>query len=123
MNKFKQHIPNFVDTRGTVIPDYEFETTDELLDLVVVKQYIGEKFNHFALSDNWLMIIEDDGFKWWVIGSVKDTKDLDIPQWKGTKFRARMSDGTEKVLGYEEVSSSCGDILTLKDGTVATNLR
>ncbi len=122
MNKFTQHIPSFVDHRGE-IPNGAFETTDDLLRLEIVKRYgKGEDFSHFALSGNHLMQISDSGFKHWVVGYIEKPNEVDLPKWEGWKFRAILPNG-EKVVLDKEVISSCGDVLTLRDGTTAKNLR
>jgi len=121
MNRLTQHIPNFVETRGEQPPTGEFETTEELLSLEVVQRYKHDDFSHFAMSDNHLMVISDDGFKHWVVGYVKNPESVDLPKWAGWKFRAELPNG-EKVILSSEVVSSCGDVLTLRDGTKATNL-
>ena len=122
MATFRQHIPAFVDIDGPP-PMAEFSTTDELLALEVVQRYgKGPDFSHFAMSDNRLMEISDEGFKWWVVGSVSDPSAVDLPKWGGWKFRAELPDGSRVVLG-SEVVSSCGDVLTLRNGTKARNLR
>ncbi len=121
MNYFKQHIPNFVDMdkRPEWIP---FATTEELLNLEVVKRYGRKKnFSHFAMSDNYLMVIADEGFIWRVVGRIKNPDEVDLPQWEGWKFRAEMPSGEQVILG-DEVVVSCGDTLTLRDGTKARNL-
>jgi hypothetical protein len=121
MNKFIQYIPTFVDADA---PEWhEFETTAELLSLEIVKRYGQDNdFSHFVLSENRLMEISDNGFHWWVVGYIEDPTTVNLPQWEGWKFRAEMPDG-RKVILSDEVVSSCGDRLTLKDGTVARNLR
>ena len=122
MATFRQHIPAFVDIDGPP-PVAEFSTTDELLALEIVHRYgKGPGFSHFAMSDNHLMEISDEGFEWWVVGSVSDPSAVDLPKWGGGKFRAELPDGSRVVLG-SEVVSSCGDVLTLRDGTKARNLR
>jgi hypothetical protein len=81
----------------------------------------GKAFSHFAMSDNCLMVIHDDGFHWWVVGYVEKPERVDLPKWEGGKYRAQMSDGTIKIL-TNEVVSSCGYTLTLADGTKAINI-
>ena len=122
MATFKQHIPAFVETDGPP-PAAEFVNTDELLALDVVRRYGKSKnFSHFAMSDRHLIEVSDDGFNWWVVGFVSDPAVVDLPKWEGWKFRAELADGTRCTLG-KEVVSSCGDELTLCDGTKARNLR
>ena len=122
MNKFKQHIPNFVDVDEC--SDWiEFETTQDLLKLEIVQRYGKRKdFSHFALSNSCLMEISDEGFHWWVVGYIADPSMVNLPQWEGRKHRAEMPDGSRVIL-TNEVVSSCGDVLTLRDGTKAKNLR
>lgn len=90
MNKFKQHIPSFVDRFGEELPVIEFSTTQELLEIDVVKQWKkpmdGKLFSHFAIKDNALMVIHDDGFHWWVVGYVEDPLTIDLPMWDGPKY-------------------------------------
>ena len=120
MNKFTQHIPNFVD--GATPEIFEFETTEQLLNSEVVKRYKGDDFSNFAMSDSHLMVISDNGFNWWVVGRIQDPSRVDLPLWDGGKYRAKLESGEEVVLS-NEVVSSCGDVLTLRDGTKAKNLR
>ena len=122
MNRFKQHIPNFVDV-DKPSKWIEFESTEDLLSLEIVQRYgKRQNFSYFALSDNCLMEICDDGFYWWVVGYIDDPSTVELPQWEGGKYRAQMPDGSIKVL-TNEVISSCSDVLTLRDGTKAKNLR
>ena len=124
MNEFTQHIPAFVDVGREPPPSFEFDTLDELLSNEVVKRYgKGKDFSHFALSDNYLMEISDSGFHWWVVGYIKNPDDIDLPKWEGWKYRAELSNGKKVILNGDEVVSSCGGELTLRDGTKARNLR
>ena len=122
MNKFRQHIPNFVDTDPA--PDFDFETTQDLLALEVVRRYGQRKdFSHFAMHGNCLMEISDGGHYWWVVGYVEHLEAVDLPQWEGGKYRAELSDGSKAELTRHEVLESCGDILTLRNGTQAKWIR
>ena len=126
MNKFIQHIPGFVDVNEPA-KEIEFETTEDLLAIDVVKQWTkpmdGKPFSHFAMSENCLMAMHDDSFHWWAVGFVGDPDSVDLPKWTGERFKAEMPDGRVKILmGKGAVVSSCGDILTLRDGTKAKNL-
>jgi len=120
MNRFKQHMPSFVDIGES--PEWiEFDTIEDLLGLEIVQRYGKCKdFSHFALNENHLLEISDEGFYWWVVGYIENPSAVDLPQWKG-KYRAELPDGS-KVILTDEVISSCGDILTLRDGTKAKNL-
>ena len=120
MNSFRQHIPNFVDIdHPAAIP---FATTADLLALEVVQRYKHQTFSHFAMSDNALMVIEDNGFTHWVVGFIKHPEAIELPQWTGWKHLVRLPDGREVVL-TDEVVSSCGGRLTLRDGTVGQDIR
>lgn len=121
MNTFRQHIPTFV-YDGEPPHAYQFSTTEELLSLEVVQRYKREGFSHFAMRGHLLMAISDEGFHWWVVGSIADPATVDLPVWGGARYRARLPDGTITVLG-KEVVSSCDDVLTLRDGTKAMDLR
>ena len=121
MNTFRQHTPNFVDLDEPA-PTCEFETTEQLLNLEVVQRYgNGDNFSHFALNGNQLMVVSDEGFTWWVVGYIDNPDDVNLPKWSGGRYRAEMPDGNEVVLTHEVVSS-CGEKLTLQDGTVAKDL-
>ena len=119
MNRFRQHIPSFA-YDGDLSEWIEFKNTEDLLSIEVVKRWVkpmdGKPFSHFAISDNHLMAIHDDGFHWWCVGCIEDPVSVDLPKWDGGKIRAEMPDGTIKTL-TDEVVSICGDILTLRDGT------
>lgn len=125
MNRFRQHIPSFIDVER---PEWiEFETTEDLLSIDVVKQWVktmdGKPFSHFAVSGNYLMAIHDDSFHWWAVGYIDKPDAVDLPKWHGGKYRAELSDGKKTVLNDEEVVSICGDVLTLRDGTKAKRIK
>ena len=121
MNELQQHLPTFVDCArpGPVV----FNNTEDLLNLDIVKRYgSSDDFSHFALNGNVLMEICDEGFYWRVVGYVKKPEDVNLPKWDGGKYRAKMPSG-EKVVLCNKVVMLCGNVLTLKDGTKAENLR
>lgn len=124
MNTFTQHVPRFVDTRGCNVVPIPFKTVQTLYDIPHVKLfYKRPDFSHFALSEHHLMAVLDSGYMWWVVGFIKDPDDVDLPQWEGAVYDAEMQSGERKHLTSEDVISSCGDVLTLRDGTKALNLR
>lgn len=81
MNSFQQHIPPFVDVDRPA--PIEFDSTQELLNLDVVKRYVDEEFSHFAMSDECLMVIRNGGANWWVVGYIKHPELVDLPKWSG----------------------------------------
>lgn len=114
---FKQHIPDFVETRDPP-PEVPFQTTAELLAWPAVQRWSQRtSFSHFAKRDNLLMAIYRGGYEWWVVGYVSDPAALDLPLWDGGKYRARLPDGTLVHLTAKDVKSSCADVLTLLDGS------
>ena len=84
MNKFIQHIPTFVE--GCTPKDYLFETTEQLLQTPLFLEASQRKnFNHFAISDNYIMQVCDNGKFWWVMGTVLDSSSIDLPKWKANE--------------------------------------
>ena len=65
-------------------PDWVlFETTEDLLSLEVVKRYSkDEDFSYFAIHDDCLLEICDNGQKWWVVGYIEKPEQINLPQWK-----------------------------------------
>ena len=121
MNSFTQHIPSFVDTDTPSA--FPFETTEELLDLEVVQRYSKKPgFSHFAMSRNALMEISDGGHFWWVVGYIGHPEQVTLPEWDGGRYRAELPSGERVELSGKDVRSSCGDELTLRDGTKARRL-
>lgn len=118
MNSFQQHIPAFCDVdRPAPVP---FETTEDLLALEIVRRY-GKRpdFSHFAMYDDALMEISDGGHYWWLVGYVEHPEMVSLPKWTGGKYRAVLETGERVDLESEDVVESCGDRLTLRDGTIA----
>ena len=123
MNKFTVHIPNFVDHRDPP-PSCEFETLDELKAIPHVKQASDSpSFSHFALSDNHLMSISDGGKHWWVLGHIDNPSSVDLPQWDHGLYDVEYTDGRRDTVTGTSVRSSCGDNVTLADGTVVKWIR
>ena len=118
MNTFKQRFPRFIDVDRDAIPTYEFSTLEELYTIDIVSSSMKDpSFSHFALSDNYLMSITDEGYGWRVLGHVSITNGLQIPKWNGGKYLAQFSDGRIVTL-TKEVVSSCGRQLTLSENNI-----
>lgn len=127
MFKFVQHIPSFVDSRGVDVFELECPSIDGLLSNPFFDKYKGDKFSHFAKSKERnryaLMSISDNGFCWWVVGYIYGKDVVNLPEWEGWKFRARL-DGENVIVGtgagcVAKVVMSSGGTLTLDDGRVA----
>lgn len=119
MNTIRQYRPAFFE--GFENELVEFSTDEELINIPFVKNFLNDKFSHYSVSDNHLMAIYDDGFEWGVIGTIQYPALVKLPKWDGGKYHALL-EGKEIVLN-KEVVSSCGDVLTLRDGRKAKNLR
>ncbi len=122
MNKFSKHIPDFVDVDRNKNSTEEFETIEELLSLEGVRRYGKDVSSYFAMADNCLMEISDNGFYWWVIGYIKNPELVNLPKWEGWKFRAELSNGEKVILNDGEVSVAYDNVLILTDGTKARKL-
>jgi len=81
MNRFRQHIPGFIEV--DTIPEWvEFETTDDLLGIDIVENISGsDNFSHFVMDGNLLLAIWVHGTHF-VVGRVEDASGIDLPQWK-----------------------------------------
>jgi hypothetical protein len=80
MNKFTQHVPSFVDISERF--ESEFNNTEELLEFNYVQAWSNlSHFHQFSISDNKLMAEFKDGTEWWVIGYIKNPKDIQLPEW------------------------------------------
>ena len=91
MNKFTQHIPNFVDWREPK-PSFDFETLEELLNHEIVASYSKwQGFTQYAKStsnENFLMILFENNKSQWVVGRVEDASVLStLPNWQDLKIQ------------------------------------
>lgn len=119
MNIFIVYMPSYID-RANKPRRFRFETTEELLAFEPMKLHSERLgFCGFALSYNNIMALYDDGFKWYVVGYVENSGPIDLPKWKGWKYRAQVDDGEIEVFSGPEILSSCGDTLILSDGRKA----
>jgi len=80
--KIRQHIPNFVDL-DEYPEEIEFSTLNELLEIPFVKSKTKyDDFLKFSISDNHLMVEFDEGKTWYVVGSIDDVTNIDLPNWE-----------------------------------------
>ena len=91
--KVLQHIPNFVDCGKP--KEVEAKTLKELLEVKWIKDYTNSHFNGgdlltFCRSDSYnsktlLMVENDDGTAWWVVGTVLSGNIDQLPKAKMKK--------------------------------------
>jgi hypothetical protein len=81
MNKFTQHIPNFASGLDPLI--IEFNTFDELLysEFFIKQKNMFVDFSHFALSNNRIILVRDNGYWWWVLGKIDDVSNIPLKKW------------------------------------------
>ena len=119
MRIFRQHVPGFIDAEPVT---FTFHDTEDLLAQRVVKQWAEDRQGnpiadaHFVLHGTTLMGVKDDGFWWWVIGYINTLDGIELPQWKGGRYRCRMEDGSMQIFEADEVVSSTADHVWLRDG-------
>lgn len=85
-NWFLPHIPKYIDAPE---PDLIlFNTKEELLNAEIIKRAMADPdFSHFAISDNCLMKISDNGYQWTVLGYLHNPNDFGFPKWHGPKYK------------------------------------
>lgn len=85
MNHFKQHVPSCV--TGVIPLEFDFETTEDLISHSYLQRYVKNDFVEFAISDNRVLAISDEGYHWWVMGRVTKPEELTLNKWGGVKRR------------------------------------
>ena len=94
-NVFRQHVPSFVDVDERT--EFEFSTTEELITHPLIQGMVGSFKNHkICKSKNYLMVVSDNGFWWWVLGYIKTPEEVDLPEWEGAKYDCLHSTITKK---------------------------
>ena len=116
MNKLFINVPALVQT--DVYPSYEFETIEELLESGNIDSYLT-KGEHLELARDMLMSVSENKLRWWVIGRLKTTTGIDLPEWK-SYHRVRFDDGRIEI--RSDVVLSSGEWVQFSDGSRATNL-
>lgn len=76
-NYFKQRIPNYVDSRGIVPVEFEFTTTEELLEHPLLKRCIEDENTTFIKEDNVILVRYHDVDL--AIGWVKNPDNVELP--------------------------------------------
>jgi len=118
-NHFRQRIPRFVDNDNPL--EFDFDTVEELVNHPYIQEWLNKNPHSILVkSEGILMVVYNEGFNWWCIGWITNPDDLELPEWEGGKYIAQYSNGNIEVLdktSKNPMISSCGDVLTLKDGT------
>jgi hypothetical protein len=123
MNTYRAYLnPGFIDPDDPKPPLIEFETTADLLKLEDVQKF-NRAGSEFVMSDGYLMVLTKEGFYWWVVGKIGNPSEIDLPKWRGPKCQVEFADGSEKVVEGDEISSLCGEVVVLKDGTKTRRIR
>lgn len=83
--RIRQYLPGYV--TGIKPATIEFATLDELLKIPFVQSWKkgNPKFHRYSLHDDMLMVEENAGKTWWVLGFIEGAApgDLDLPEWTG----------------------------------------
>lgn len=126
-NYFKQRIPAFIDPRGYTPFELEFSETEELINSTFIQKWLNyNPPSTIVKNGNHLMIEENEGFSWWVIGYISNPDDLQVPNWNGGKYIVQYENGEIEVLTYESKNPAvafCGNQVTLRDGTKCKSIR
>lgn len=120
-NSIVQHIPNSVDGIPSVL---EFETTEELISSNLIKQYVQLHQDYsLVMSDNILMILTQNGFKWWAIGRIRYPNKIKLPAWEGPKYLTIDSTNHYVELMGKDIKSISGNVATLIDESTVEVIR
>jgi hypothetical protein len=124
-NQFRQRVPGFVDGDNPL--EFDFDITEELVNHSYIQEWLNENPHSILVkSGGVLMVVYNEGFNWCGIGWITNPDDLELPEWEGGKYIAQYSNGNIEVLGKiskNPVVSSCGGVLTLKDGTKCKKIK
>lgn len=105
-NHFRQHVTPMVS--GVTPLEFDFYTTDQLINHEYVQRYVRTAFDELVMSDDHLMVISDEGYHWWVIGQVSKPELITLPKWTGQKYRPTTDSPMSDFLG---TPLSVGDIV------------
>jgi len=80
MNKFIQHIPNYIgDPNPIIIYFYKFS---EILENDIIKYWTKKSsFSYIVKDENSIMSVNSYGYEWYVIGYIDNIDKIDIPVW------------------------------------------
>lgn len=78
INSFQPYVPIFIDKTTLEPQSILFETTQDLLNLEIVKRYQSPTFSHFEMSGRLLVSVRKNGDRW-IVGTVLNPEDIDLP--------------------------------------------
>ena len=123
INRFRPHYPGFVDAPFR-ITEVGFNTIDDLVQFDFVKRFTEDThFDCFRKSDDLLMAIYNDGYKWLVVGSIEAPNLLDLPEWDKGKYKIKNLFGIPTTVSGKDVAVTSGGVLWLKNGKIRERYR
>lgn len=118
MNEFKPYIPRYIDIRDVPERIFLFEDVQQLLKSDLFQNFTKEEhFSHFCMSEYYLMAIYNEGFKWRVVGTIKDSTNIDLPKWDGGRYMSIDSTNHYEELDKNQIKYTCGNQAVMIDGS------
>lgn len=101
-NKFKARVPNFVDRRGLDLPEFEFETQEELENHEWLSRHKNNAtFKCFKYSDMGSFNKMDHPYnyavmaiykkEYWVIGFLNNIDNINWKEWRPSAWKKMVS--------------------------------
>lgn len=133
MNTFIPHNPGYMDDLQSDMNsnNINFETTDDLLSIPFVYRFCASnfgppnnmwKFSHYAIRDELLIAVYNDGYLWFVVGSIDDPSTVELPQWTGGKYCGKDDTGFIHEISGNDIRCIKSDWIHMKDDTVLRNV-
>jgi hypothetical protein len=85
INHFKQRIPAFIDPRGIIPVEFDFETMEDLMSNSYIQDWITRGYICISKSGNFLMMSKEDISMSFAVGQIKDPNALHIPTYYARK--------------------------------------
>lgn len=123
INRFRPHYPRSVDAPSQ-ITEIDFNTIDDLVQFDFVKSFTEDThFDCFRKSDDLLMAIYNDGYKWLVVGYIEAPNLLELPEWDHGKYNIKNLVGIPTTVSGKDVAVTSGGVLWLKNGKIRERYR
>ena len=100
-------------------PELEFNTLEELLALETLQTWVKmDDFRRFSKSGRYLMAELREGRTWWVIGSLDDPDNVDLPVWEAVYVKEdRVPDEPGSYWATVDVGGAKTTTVAAWDGT------